>query len=74
MAVRNTGRRGGGMGRSVGTAKLKRVNTRLFAEDVSAIKKIAAQRGLHWQIELRMLVRRALKGEQREVLLLRDQP
>jgi predicted DNA binding CopG/RHH family protein len=61
------------MGNRAG-AKLERVNARLFAADVLTIKKIAAQRGLPWHIELRMLVRRALKGETREILMLKDTP
>jgi hypothetical protein len=48
------------------------VNTRLFAADVTLIKKIAAERGIPWQIELRLLVRRALKGETREVVMLKE--
>lgn len=53
--------------------KLTPVNTRLFADDVKAIKEIAAEQGLPWQVELRLLVRRALKGEKREVVLLKEQ-
>lgn len=52
--------------------KLLKVHTHLFEGDVSAIKRIADERGGRWQVELRQLVRRALKGEQREVVLLKE--
>ena len=40
---------------------LIKVYTRLFVEDVERLKKIAETKGYPWQIELRLLVRRALK-------------
>lgn len=49
------------------------VHARLFADDVKRLKELAAERGIGWQIELRLLVRRALKNEQREVLVLKEQ-
>ena len=51
---------------------LVEVHSRLFAVDIEQIKKIAAERGMKWQIELRMLVRRGLSGEKREVVLLKE--
>ena len=53
--------------------KLQAVYTRLFADDIAEIKRIAAETALPWQIELRQLVRRALRGERREVIILKDQ-
>lgn len=50
------------------------VHTRFFAEDVATLKRMAEASGLPWQIELRQLVRRALRGEKRDVMVLRDQP
>jgi len=41
---------------------LQEVHARLFKEDVETLKQVAAQHGLPWQTELRLLVRRALKG------------
>lgn len=52
--------------------ELLEVHTRLFFRDVEAIKRIAVERGVAWQIELRLLVRRALKGEIREVVMLKE--
>lgn len=37
--------------------------TRLFKDDVDTLKKIADDRGTKWTTELRLLVRRALKGQ-----------
>ena len=53
---------------------LVEVHTRLFADDVATLKRIAAERVIPWQIELRLLVRRALRGETREVLVLKEKP
>lgn len=50
------------------------VHTRLFADDVAALKKLAAQSRLSWQVELRQLVHRALTNERREVLIVKEQP
>ncbi len=49
-------------------------HVRLFADDVGHLKRVAAEKGLPWLIELRLLVRRAIKGEKREVVVLRDAP
>lgn len=53
---------------------LTEVHTRFFADDVATVKAVAAEKGLPWQIELRLLVRRALKGERREVVVLSEKP
>ncbi len=55
-----------------GPLPLTEVHTRLFSEDVEQVKVIANKQGIPWQIELRLLVRRALRGERREVLVLTD--
>lgn len=52
--------------------KLEVVTTRLFARDVAELREIAETKGLAWQIELRLLVRRALAGDRREVLIVKD--
>jgi len=51
---------------------LKLVTTRLFAADIITLRQLAEARGSKWQIELRQLVRRALKGEQREIVVLKE--
>ncbi len=43
--------------------QLVQVNTRLFRKDIKTIKARAVANGLPWQIELRLLVRRALQAE-----------
>lgn len=53
-------------------AKLTEVHVRLYSEDVRALKKSAAEKGLPWNIELRQLVRLALRGERREITIVRD--
>ena len=53
--------------------KLHPVNTRLFADDVKQLQRIAETQGIPWQVELRLLVRRALKGERRDVVMLKEQ-
>ncbi len=53
---------------------LVEVHARLFADSVEEIKKIADERGVPWQIELRLLVRRALRSERREVVVIKEQP
>lgn len=50
--------------------KLYQAHARLFPEDVKHLKKVARERGSSWHIELRMLVRRAIRGEQREVIVI----
>jgi hypothetical protein len=52
---------------------LKEVHTRLFRQDVAMLKRVAKERGSQWQVELRQLVHRALKGERREIVVLKDQ-
>lgn len=60
--------------RRVHTAqKLIDVHARLFPDDVRELKRIAAERRMPWQIELRQLVHRALSGERREVVVLKEQ-
>jgi len=59
----------------MGTAKKQHVveaHVRLFAADIEQLKKIAAERGSRWQFELRLLVKRALAGERREVVVLKE--
>lgn len=53
---------------------LVEIHTRLFQEDLVKLKQIAGESRLKWQVELRMLVHRALKNERREVLVLKEQP
>ena len=48
------------------------VHARLFVEDIVQLKKIADARGTKWHIELRLLVRRALSGEHRDVVILKE--
>lgn len=45
------------------TRPLQDVHTRLFKEDVKALKKRAEARGIHWQTELRSLVHRVLQSQ-----------
>lgn len=54
------------------TKHLRPVFSRLFATDVAEIKRIAADRGIPWQIELRLLIRRAIRGAAREVVLVKE--
>ncbi len=55
------------------TPKLVEVHARLFPADVDELKRIAAERGISLQIELRSLVHRTLKGEHRDVVVLKEQ-
>ena len=55
-------------------SELHETHIRLFSDDVEALQRIAAEKGIPWQIELRLLVRRALKGEIKEVFVLKDAP
>jgi hypothetical protein len=41
--------------------KLEAVHTRLFADDLAELRRRAALRRIGWQVELRLLVHRALK-------------
>lgn len=52
--------------------KILEVHCRLFADDIVDLKRIAAEKGLPWSIELRTLVHRALKGERKEVFLMKE--
>ena len=52
-------------------AKLVAVYTRLYSEDAELLRKMAAERGTPLAIELRMLVHRTLRGEKREVVLVK---
>lgn len=52
--------------------KLVQVNVRLLSENVAKIKQIAAERGIPWQVELRLLVRRALLGQQQDFIIIKD--
>lgn len=53
----------------IGTAKdknawhLQATHTRLFAADIARLKHLAEARGIGWQVELRLLVHRALEAE-----------
>lgn len=53
---------------------VEEVHARLFADDIRELKRIASEHGSKWQFELRLLVRRALKGERREIAILREEP
>ncbi len=53
-------------------ARLKEAHVRLFAEDVELLEKIAAKNGTHWQIELRVLLRRALRGEPLSITIIKE--
>lgn len=53
--------------------RLVEVHARLFPDDFETLKRRAEENGVSLQIELRQLVRRALKGERREVLVLKEQ-
>lgn len=50
------------------------LHIRLFAEDVAALKLRATERGVPWHVELRLLVRDALRGTRREVVVLKENP
>lgn len=54
-------------------SKLVEVHARLFPADVEMLKQIAADSGVSFQVELRLLVRRALRGEKREIVMIKDQ-
>lgn len=51
--------------------ELKMVTSRLFKDDVDTLQKIAEERGTQWQVELRLLIRRALKNEKREFVIIK---
>lgn len=53
--------------------RLVQVHARLFPDDVAELKRLASVSGLTLQIELRLLVHRALRGERRELVVLKDQ-
>ena len=52
--------------------KLRPVHTLLFQEDVDTLKQLADDKGTKWQVELRQLVRRALRGEKKDIYVLRE--
>jgi hypothetical protein len=49
--------------------RLQAVHTRLFASDVTELKRLGQTTGIAWQIELRLLVRRTLREQQQFALL-----
>jgi hypothetical protein len=53
--------------------KLRDVHTKLFSDDVAELQRIASAQRSKWQVELRQLVHRALKGERREITVLKEQ-
>lgn len=55
-------------------SKLVDVHAKLFEEDVAQLKQLADAKGSKYLIELRQLVRRALRGERQEFIILREQP
>lgn len=57
---------------TVQTNELIGVHTRLFKDSVEALKQAAASSGIPWQVELRLLVRRALRNERRDVLVIKE--
>lgn len=42
---------------------LVEIHSRLFADDVARLKKRAAEKRIGWQVELRLLVHKALQDE-----------
>ncbi len=52
--------------------ELVKVHTHLFKGDVAHVKRAAAQQSRKWQVELRHILRRAIRGEQREVLVIKE--
>lgn len=50
---------------------LREIHCRIFHEDVELLQKLAEEHGVPWQVELRLLVRRALRGEKKEILVLK---
>ncbi len=52
----------------MGSQTLRVVHTRLFAEDVKSVQRMAKERGIAWQTELRLLVRKALKEQSMALL------
>ncbi len=49
--------------------KLVRLHTNFFASDIIGVKKIAEDAGIAWQIQLRILVRKAV-AERLEIMTL----
>lgn len=41
--------------------RLVDIHTRFFATDIEEVKRIATANGLPWQVELRLIVRRAVR-------------
>ncbi len=54
--------------------KLRDVHTKLFADDVAELIRVAKANRSKWQIELRQLVHRALRGERREITVIKETP
>lgn len=59
-------------GRAKKSANLYDVHVHLFADDLAQIKKIAVEKGIPWSVELRSMVRLALKGERREITVVKE--
>lgn len=57
-----------------GIPKLRDVHVKLFPDDVAELIRISQARRSKWQVELRQLVHRALKGERREIAILKEAP
>lgn len=49
-------------------------HVKLFRDDVAQLKKLAAENRSKWQVELRQLVHRALRGERREITVVKEAP
>lgn len=64
------------MGKGPGLVKTKNklvdIHIRLFAADVAHFKKLSAQTGVPYQIEIRTFIRRGLRGERREITILKE--
>lgn len=50
------------------TNELVDVHSRYFKDSIEQVKQIAAESGIPWQVELRLLVRRALRAERHPML------
>lgn len=48
------------------------VHVRLFDADIATLKARAEQTGIPWSVELRVLVKRALKGESKDFFLVKE--
>lgn len=61
-----------GRKKAIEEVKLIAVHTHLFSDDIVMLKRVAENKRSKWQVELRMLVHRALQGEQREIVVLKE--